>query len=105
VVFPLCQRGMSRSDRGIWLNWLVFVGISIYPNPAEDFITIQTSEVSETSEVYKVQIFDVLGIEVISTPSLRDTPQEGNLRIDVSHLPSGIYYIKIGEKVEKFVKM
>ncbi len=26
-------------------------------------------------------------------------------RIDVSYLPSRVYYIKIGDKVEKFVKM
>ncbi len=26
-------------------------------------------------------------------------------RIDVSGLPSGVYYIKIGDRVEKFVKM
>jgi hypothetical protein len=26
-------------------------------------------------------------------------------RIDISHLPAGVYFIKIGDKVEKFVKM
>ncbi len=26
-------------------------------------------------------------------------------RIDVSELPSGVYYIKIGDRVEKFVKL
>jgi hypothetical protein len=26
-------------------------------------------------------------------------------RIDVSHLPAGVYFIRIGDKVEKFVKM
>ncbi len=26
-------------------------------------------------------------------------------RIDVSNLQSGVYYIKIGDRVEKFVKM
>ena len=27
------------------------------------------------------------------------------LKIDVSHLPAGVYFIRIGNKVEKFVKM
>jgi len=72
----------------------------ISPNPAEDYITIQTSEVLETSEVSKVQIFDILGLEV-GQSSLID----GNIRINVSNLQSGVYFIKIGERVEKFVKM
>ncbi|MDT3738517.1 MAG: T9SS type A sorting domain-containing protein [Candidatus Kapabacteria bacterium] len=75
-------------------------GLSIYPNPAEDYITIQTSEVLETSEVSKVQIFDILGLEV-GQSSLID----GNIWINVSNLQSGVYFIRIGDKVEKFVKM
>jgi len=72
----------------------------ISPNPTHDFITIQTSEVLKTSEVSKMQIFDVLGIEV-GQSSLID----GNNRIDISHLPAGVYFVRIGNKVEKFVKM
>ena len=50
-----------------------------------------------------VQIFDVLGIEIKDlTPAL--SKGEG-VRIDVSKLPAGVYFIKIGDKVEKFVKM
>ena len=80
-------------------------GASISPNPASDFITIQfqTSEVSKTSEVSSVQIFDMLGIEIKDlTPALSEG--EG-VRIDVSHLAAGVYFIRIGDKVEKFVKM
>ena len=47
-----------------------------------------------------MHIFDMLGIEV-GQSSLID----GNNRIDVSHLPAGVYFIRIGDKVEKFVKM
>jgi hypothetical protein len=47
----------------------------------------------------KVQIFNTLGIEVSS--------DGGGLvgKIDISNLPVGVYFIKIGDKVEKFVKM
>ncbi|MBX3043733.1 MAG: T9SS type A sorting domain-containing protein [Ignavibacteriae bacterium] len=86
--------------------------LGIYPNPASDFITISIPEINPTVNrrvdglVDKVQIFDMLGIEVISTPSAALTPTgEGNLRIDVSHLPAGVYFIRIGTRVEKFVKM
>ena len=78
--------------------------IVIYPNPSNDFITIQiqTSEVLKTSEVYKVQIFDMLGIEVISESIHSLT---GSHRMNVEKLPAGVYFIKIGTRVEKFVKM
>ncbi len=75
----------------------------VYPNPTHDFITIQfqTSEVLETSEVYKIHIFDMLGIKKMSVGTGLDLSTQ---RIDVSHLPAGMYFIKIGDKVEKFVK-
>ena len=68
----------------------------IFPNPAEDFITVQTLEGSN------VQIFDVLGLEVKSVGTGLDLSTQ---RIDISHLPSGVYFIKIGDRFEKFVKM
>ena len=61
-------------------------------------------KVLKPSEGSKMQIFDVLGIEV---KDLTPTPLltgEG-LRIDVSKLPTGVYFISIGDKVEKFVKV
>ena len=77
----------------------------ISPNPSSDFLTIQfqTSEASKTSDVSSVQIFDMLGIEIKDlTPAL--SKGEG-VRIDVSKLPAGVYFIRLGDKVEKFVKM
>ncbi|MFA5512819.1 MAG: two-component regulator propeller domain-containing protein [Candidatus Kapaibacterium sp.] len=76
--------------------------IPVYPNPTSDFITIQFSNkgLQPFAEGDKVQIIDVLGIEV-GQSSLID----GNNRIDISHLPAGVYFIRIGDKVEKFVKM
>ncbi|MBX3042829.1 MAG: T9SS type A sorting domain-containing protein [Candidatus Kapabacteria bacterium] len=74
----------------------------LFPNPTSDFITIQTSEVLETSEVSKIQIFDVLGIKVMSE-SIH--PMTSNHRMNVKKLPAGVYFIRIGTRVEKFVKM
>jgi hypothetical protein len=59
----------------------------------------------------KVQIFDVLGLEVAQTPSSVNKMNNTQTwvselqRIDISHLPAGVYFIRIGDKVEKFVKM
>jgi hypothetical protein len=90
-----------------------FNSLSIYPNPASDYIEIQVkpSEGFEPSEGYKIHIFNTLGIEVAQS-SLIVNPNNTNgqggmlnlLNIDISHLPAGAYFIKIGERVEKFVK-
>ena len=79
-------------------------GISIKPNPAHDFITIKLSnkELQLFATEDKVQIFDVLGIEVMTLETRHAVSLQ---RIDVSHLPAGVYFIRFGNKVEKFVKM
>jgi hypothetical protein len=69
--------------------------ISISPNPAKDYIEIKSSEGSE------IQIFDILGINV----SPAGGGIKGGGRIDISNLAPGIYFIKIGNRVEKFVNM
>jgi hypothetical protein len=74
---------------------------SIYPNPAEDFIEISQNKGLQPL-VQKVQIFDVLGLEVKSVGTGLDLSTQ---RIDISLLLVGVYYIRIGNKVEKFVKM
>ncbi|MDT3739093.1 MAG: T9SS type A sorting domain-containing protein [Candidatus Kapabacteria bacterium] len=73
---------------------------NISPNPASDFIDINLNNEASINAFGKVQIFDILGLEV-GQSSLID----GNNRIDISHLPAGVYFIRIGDKVEKFVKM
>ncbi len=74
--------------------------IYVYPNPSTDFIDINLNKEASLITSDNIQIFDILGLEV-GQSSLID----GNNRIDVSHLPAGVYYIKIEDKVEKFLKM
>ena len=80
---------------------------NIYPNPSTDYITIETD-----NENNKIEIYDMLGVKATSvvyntTPvNSVDTPASGGqVRIDVSGLSSGIYFVKCGSKVMKFVKM
>ncbi|MFH1050420.1 MAG: T9SS type A sorting domain-containing protein [bacterium] len=84
-------------------------GINIYPNPASEYIEIKLLESSELSESYNIQIYNILS-ECVSylTPTLLHTPypsQERNIRIDISSLQVGVYYIKIGGIFEKFIKV
>jgi hypothetical protein len=93
--------------------------ISIYPNPAEDYIEITLGRHNVNKALQPLvqdgefEIYDVLGNVVVdyvaskstSVPLNRDTSAGGGqVRIDISHLPSGLYFVKIGNRVEKFVK-
>ena len=88
--------------------------MNIIPNPAEDFIEVNfercpTSPRCRTSN--KIEIYNVLGECVKNlTPNLRHTPTplergigEGVLKVDVSDLPVGLYFIKIGDFSKMFV--
>ena len=68
--------------------------ISVYPNPAKDYILIQPSEGSD------IQIFDMLGTVVAAIHQMT-----GGNRMNIENLLPGIYYIKIGNKIEKLVKI
>jgi len=59
--------------------------ISIYPNPASDFVNIKTSNL-----IKKVEIIDITG-KLISTT----LGTENNLKISTSNLKNGIYFFVI----------
>jgi hypothetical protein len=79
----------------------------VFPNPASDFITISIPAnanytlkgVVETGQG-KVQIFNILGIEVLSVEAIHELILPS---IDISHLTKGIYFIRIGDYIEKFM--
>lgn len=64
----------------------------VYPNPVKGFITIETEE-----ENAGYEILNIMGQTVLSG-SLNGAKQ-----IDVSGLSDGMYFIKVGQKTEKFV--
>jgi WD40 repeat protein len=75
--------------------------IIVSPNPASDYIEIQPSEGWQPSEGSDIHIIDMLGIDV----SPAGGGIKGGGRIDISNLSPGIYFIKIGNRVEEFVKL
>jgi hypothetical protein len=78
----------------------------ISPNPASDYIEISVGSVilNEVKDL-GVSIYDMLGVEVYCSIATPPAPsQGGNLRIDVSHLSPGVYFVRIGDVVRKFVK-
>ncbi len=73
-------------------------GIALYPNPARDYINIQLS----TDTNININIYDIMGIEVLSGILPAGTQIH---KLSIENLPIGIYYIKIGDLIKKFVKM
>lgn len=71
----------------------------LYPNPANEQITVELSDVSST---YQLEIFDVLGKKVYAS----EIQKTGN--IDVSALAQGTYLLKLNSEnktnVVRFVK-
>jgi Concanavalin A-like lectin/glucanases superfamily/Secretion system C-terminal sorting domain len=68
--------------------------LKVYPNPVSNLLTIETSETGD------YQVFNLLGQRVLNSQKLL----LGVSGLDVSTLPQGAYYLKIGEEQVKFVK-
>ncbi|OGU55828.1 MAG: hypothetical protein A2X64_11340 [Ignavibacteria bacterium GWF2_33_9] len=84
--------------------------ISLYPNPTTDYITIDLSNYTLKGVVdgQAIRIFDVLGNEVL-TNAIENSVETQNFvslqKIDVSALPPGVYFVKVGDVVQKFIKL
>jgi hypothetical protein len=73
--------------------------INIYPNPASDFIEITNYKLPITN----IEIINALGQLVLNLTTTFCAPE--GVKIDISALPVGIYIIKAGINVQKFVKI
>ncbi len=60
------------------------LSVSVYPNPANDFVTIEME-----GSIEKVTILDISGKVVLSQEN------STNNRIDVQSLPSGVYFLTV----------
>jgi hypothetical protein len=79
------------------------IGFSISPNPATDYIEISVGENGRSPLQNDVRIYDVFGQRVNPTPT-PPASRDGE-RLDVSGLAPGVYFVRIGDKVSKFVKL
>lgn len=74
----------------IWIDdvELDFVEAKVYPNPAIDYLSIETKEV-----VQRLEVYDALGRRAISK-----APNQNNFSLDISNLEKGIYILKLQTK-------
>ena len=70
--------------------------LKAYPNPVSTVLTIETSVIAKNEANYDYQIINLLGQQVSSGKAAQ--------RIDVSVLPQGTYFLKLGLEQVKFIK-
>lgn len=68
----------------------------IYPNPAHEFVMIKDNEMM----IKKVVIYNCFG-EIVEYVNLNTN----NYKLDVTNYVSGIYYVRTGNKIMRFVKL
>ena len=71
--------------------------LQIYPNPANNQLRIKNYELRENTDI---QIFDIVGKLLQS----KIVNLQSEIILDVSHLSSGLYFLKIDNTMVKFVK-
>jgi hypothetical protein len=74
--------------------------IRIYPNPSRGSIAIHLRNKYRMQEANEVQLYNVFGELVLKTT----VDGTETIYMDISHLAEGLYFIKIGETVGRFVK-
>jgi hypothetical protein len=74
--------------------------LSVYPNPVSTHLTIEVIARNEATEGGNFQILNLLGQQVLTGK----TPPSGAGGLDVSALPQGTYFLKVGAEQVKFVK-
>ncbi len=114
--------GLRHNKKMIWSHTWNFTTLNnvsvsesnsvsfIHPNPASEYIEIAVDinptvnrRVDEGSEV---KIFNLLGECVIELADVQHLGDVGHLqRVDISHLSRGVYYLRIGNQTQMFVKM
>ncbi len=84
------------------------IALGLYPNPATDYIEINLASWTPPARwsPADIKIINTLGECVIELADVQHLGDVGHLqRIDVSQLPPGVYFLRIGDKSRKFVKM
>ena len=71
--------------------------LRIYPNPTDGQLRITNYELRENTVI---ELFDVYGRKHVS----RFTFHNSHIEIDISHLASGMYFLKVNNKVVKVIK-
>ncbi|MBL7926739.1 MAG: T9SS type A sorting domain-containing protein [Bacteroidia bacterium] len=86
--------GFRQSFSGFFQN------VTLHPNPASTQLTVQ---VPNANMVYvTVAIYDVIG-NILQAPAIKEISND-SFTVDINHLSTGMYFIKVNHRVLRFVK-
>jgi hypothetical protein len=76
----------------------LYSNLRIYPNPVDEILNL---DVQILNSAHEIEIFDMFGKVILHEKlKIKNVP----LQINVSTLSGGIYYIKTGQEIRKFIK-
>ena len=79
-------------------------GLQIYPNPTSGQIIVKTGRAtSPHDDASSLQIYDITG-RIVHTQLIVSQRNTNELTIDISHLQSGVYFLKIENEIFKIIK-
>ena len=115
------EAGYDEKDFSIFIvkvgiNGTEISGIRIYPNPTAGELRITNYELKGISEgelqitnyelkgISVIDIFDVIGRNVFNTKTQRREVSNCEIVLDISDLPAGVYFLRVGNEMVKVVK-
>ena len=78
--------------------------LNVFPNPTKEVIKISGDSHYTMNGRTEVRIFNILGIE-IKKFNIIFPEAEKEFNIDVSELPPGLYFVRVGNRISKFLKI
>ena len=96
-----CYLYNSRWHSNGIINSAITNQLITYPNPATDFIEISVGAGSKPALTGDIKIYNIFGQTVLSVGAILELPS----RVDISTLVPGLYFIRLGDKVSKFIKL
>ena len=91
IVTALSEHGIAQYDCGDFIVENITDNFSLYPNPADDFVKISGENLGN------IGVFNVFGQKI------DEFLADDELDIVTSNYENGVYFVKIGEKTQRFV--
>ncbi|PIZ06982.1 MAG: hypothetical protein COY56_11410, partial [Flavobacteriaceae bacterium CG_4_10_14_0_8_um_filter_34_31] len=79
-------------------NYLLETNVTVYPNPATDFVTIS---IKDRNKNHTISIFDPLGREVLKKEIVSG---KQDLKLSVEQFTTGTYFVKISSENASITK-